>query len=183
MVTKKIKKEYYTLDDAASMLDCKPEDLVYLGANNKIPIYVLAANWHSITWEKEIKESYDSYGETDVSYGEPRLYHFSKPFVLSGPVQLRDETLARYEANPDALINPLSIADNPYDDESTVAYEYRFFNPNDQSKPIDIKFKECKLVILSQDLNLIKKHFQNDSKESLGEKECTSSKYFGLETV
>ena len=38
-------KKYYTLEEAGGLLGGQASDVLYLGANEQLPIYVLAADW------------------------------------------------------------------------------------------------------------------------------------------
>src|SRR4051812_38589017 len=95
-----MEKEYYSLDEASAQLGYPPSDLLYLGANESLPIYVLAADW---LVDVHIREPDD---DPNAGFSMSR-FDWSGADVafqdrLIGPVRLHPAALKKFEANPGA---------------------------------------------------------------------------------
>jgi len=137
-----IKKEYYTLDEVVLMFKCTKDDLIHLGAQDKLPIYVLADGWHAHLWAREIVETDTEDGYTEQTLGEPfpssRPY---KPLILNGPIPLDATTLLKFEANNNVVINSFAAQ---HDVSHAPGYinEYRFCSPKNPAKSVDVALKD-----------------------------------------
>lgn len=161
-----MKKDYYTLDEAAEMLgDCKPSDLVYLGANDKLSIYVLAKGWMVDYTVRSDEDDFTSeLLEPDTFWASATKFRQTE---LCEAVQLHTSTLSRLEANTEATTRYF-FSHGP--DVGLGITEYRVSENANGLPQAEIALKDCSLVVMSPDFQRLKESAtdEKDSPEPLG---------------
>ena len=164
-----LEKEYYKLNEAASILECSSEDIIHLGANDKLPIFALAYGW----WVELYYCDYSPYSEYDP---EERFLHVKEdfrtlgpPFPVSGPVRLYTQTLKRYEASHSAAARRF-VAPR-IDDGPEGIYEYRLCAEGRGKPQRDVALSTCVLVVTAKDLQALKDPQLINSERPLGKRE------------
>ncbi len=150
-----IEREYYSLAQAAETLNCQKKDIIYLGANEKLPVYMLT--------DKYIISGYH------VGYdGTSTLYNYHGRLIQIKPSCLRESE----SGNNQIAVLLVSQADNkgayhpkvrnkgysPGKDTLVKSWK-NGTDPHLNDDPVMLK--DCELVILHDDL----KHFQEPEQQ------------------
>lgn len=105
-----LKRDYYSLTDAAKHLEYEIADLIYLAADGKIPLYVIADHWEAKSvyqYDHSIDADAPDY---DARYSEWRSKQNSKDLVINNRVSYTKKGAyqALYEITYDGLL-PVAI--------------------------------------------------------------------------
>jgi hypothetical protein len=93
-----IQRDYYPISEAAEKLNCTVENLIHLGAVDKLDIYVLATGWfakHVFIWEDTTGSGLNSFKQLDPNSAGGGVYKLP----LSGPCLIKQSCLQNNECN------------------------------------------------------------------------------------
>jgi hypothetical protein len=143
-----IQRDYYPISEAAEKLNCTVENLIHLGAADKLDIYVLAVGWfakHVFIWEDTTTgNEFNNLKLIDPNSAAGGVYKLP----LTGPCLIQNSCLRKYEIKSDNV--PIVFDGNqafgvPHDEIKFIVY------PNCSEQ-----LKDAALVIMEVDFIALK---------------------------
>lgn len=153
-------KPYFNLEAAAGILDCTPQDIIYLGAQGVIPIYVLPKGWRADYYTYIDDETNDNFPESEPNNPD-KLWSNVKDYSqteLLVPVRLHQYTLAVLLAEPNTTTKYFF---SPSYRDRNAFNELRVHSDAEGNSLDNVALKECVLVIMNVD---IKKYLHSQPK-------------------
>jgi hypothetical protein len=146
------KKPYLTLKETAEKLERDQEEIIILGAQGNIPIYVLPKGWKADRYTYIDDETADD-DPISLPSNPEKLWstvnNYSQSELLT-PVRLHQYTLILLAADPDATTK--YFYDSSYTHENAIN-EYRLNGDAEGNTLEKVSLKTCTLVIMVGDIH------------------------------
>ena len=150
-----IEKAHYKLDEAVEILGqtYKQADLIYLGAHEDLPIYVLAADWDvGVCIRGEADGIAD---DTGVSPDEWRPFKATFSDRLNGLQCLHAKTLSKFEAEPHSALRNF-LVEWKNDENVSKLYEYQLGENLDGLQNIRHTITANSLVVMAEHVAVLR---------------------------
>lgn len=158
-----ISKKHYKLDEAAKRLGPKysVEDVIYLGAYESLPIYVVAVDWDV---EVSIRHLTDDDEQQRIEGPAPKFVFSDR---LNGLTPLHAETLRKFEAAPEIRLQRF-LVERKDDEGNSPIYQYCLIGKAGIAQQNGFTINLRDLVITAKDLAEFQKpsSFQTESPDS-----------------
>jgi hypothetical protein len=133
------KREYYPLALVADMQSVTEEYLIHMGAIGKLPIYALLPGKPYVIYDVEPEYS--------------MLFDYG--LIDNNPVRITEASLKRWEADAEAFCEYRPSNEDGYSLYIVNSIQGLWRNGVDDSESVYHKFKDSKIVIMHNDLNII----------------------------
>ncbi len=130
-------KSYYKIDEASEILNCTCDDVIYLGSQGSLPIYILTAQFKAFA----VKIPLDSIDEED-EYVVPAD---DEHLVNADYLKLTPSCIKTYESGGKSV--KVELSSESYDEDTML-----YFNLHNSHNKVPM-LRECVMVVLKNDLN------------------------------